>query len=233
VYGLTKANWLYASISTTFQPVFTIPADGKELEPTRSRGWEVGHKFEALRGRLIATTAFRKIANYNILIPLGGNLFEQAGKSSARVVDIDVEGNPGRGFHVVGSYGFADPQFDDFKSSATGANLRGNLLPQAPRHTSRVWITKNLQVGNRSSVMASLGGRYVADYFTNSANTIVLPSRTTFDGAIGFKRAKWDATVNLVNLTNRKSYFVSQINSSQFYPGPPFNAAISLRYRFE
>ena len=40
-------------------------------------------------------------------------------------------------------------------------------------------------------------------------------------------------SLNLVNLTNKKEYFVSQINGgTQLYPGPPFNATITLRYRF-
>ena len=69
-------------------------------------------------------------------------------------------------------------------------------------------------------------------YFTSSANAITLPGRTTFDGAIGFRMPAWDVAVNLVNLTNRQDYFVSQINGSQFYPGPPFNASVTLRYRF-
>ena len=34
------------------------------------------------------------------------------------------------------------------------------------------------------------------------------------------------------NLTNRERYYVSQINSSQFYPGPPFNATVTVGYRF-
>jgi iron complex outermembrane recepter protein len=44
VYSVTDHHWLYASSSTTFQPVFTIPADGRELAPTRSRGFEIGHR---------------------------------------------------------------------------------------------------------------------------------------------------------------------------------------------
>jgi len=233
VYSLTANHSLYTSTSTTFQPVNTIPADGKEFEPTRSRSVEVGHKFQALRGRLSATTAVRRILNYNILIPLGGNLFEQAGKSHSNIADFDLEGSLGRGYRAVASFGFADPIYDDFKSSATGANLRGNRLPHAPRQTARVWGTKSVQVGERSTVTMSLGGRYVSEYFTNSANTITLPSRLTFEGAVGFRRLAWDVVVNVMNLTNKERYFVSQINGgNQLYPGPPFNASVTIGYRF-
>ena len=232
VYAVNDKHWVYASTATTFQPVFTIPADAKELEPTRSRSFEVGHKFEAFNGRLSATTAFRRIINFNLLIPLGGNLFEQAGRSSSRVVDFDLEGSLGHGIRAIASYGFADPQYDDFKSSATGANLAGNQLAHAPRHTARVWGTKSLSLTKTVGLTASLGGRYVSDYFTNSANTVTLPSRLTFDSAVGVRLSALDVTVNLMNLTNNQDYFVSQINTSQFYPGAPFNASVTLRYRF-
>lgn len=233
VYAVTDNHWVYASASSTFQPVFTIPADGKEFEPTRSRSWEIGHKFEALRGRLVATSAFRRITNYNILLPLPtAGLFEQAGRSSSRAFDVDLEGNLSGGYHLLGSYGYADPKFDDFRSTATGTNLAGNRLQHAPAHTARLWGTKSFTLDGKASLFVSLGGRYVHDYFTNSTNTITLPSRLTFDGAIGFRQRVWDVTVNLVNLTNQASYFVSVINSSQFYPGQPFNASVTLRFRF-
>jgi len=31
---------------------------------------------------------------------------------------------------------------------------------------------------------------------------------------------------------NKARYFTSVINSTQLYPGPPFNATMTLRYRF-
>ena len=78
-----------------------------------------------------------------------------------------------------------------------------------------------------------LGSRYVGDYFTNAINTIVLPSRLTFDGVVSLRVDTVDVAVNLVNITNNERYFVSNINSgNQFYPGQPFNATVTVRYRF-
>jgi len=108
----------------------------------------------------------------------------------------------------------------------------GKRFPQAPKHLSRVWITKSLKVGQGSILNFSVGGRYVRHYFTNSANTAIIPSATTFDGGAGLSRRKYDISINFANLLNRGRYFVSQINSTQLYPGPPFNATLTLRYRF-
>lgn len=89
-----------------------------------------------------------------------------------------------------------------------------------------------MDVGEETKLNFSLGGRYVRHYFTNSANTTIMPSLTTFDGAVSLTRKKYDLQVNLGNLLNKARYFTSVINSTQLYPGPPFNATMTLRYRF-
>src|SRR5262249_2160496 len=149
-------------------------------------------------------TAIRKIVTYNSLIPLGGNLFEQAGKSSSRGVDFDLEGSLGRGIRAVASYGFTDSRYDNFKSTATGPSLRGNRVPNAPKHTGRVWLTKSWKRSEKTSIATSLGAHYVYRYFTNSTNTIVLPSQGTMDGGVSVRRPMWDAAVNLENLTGKE-----------------------------
>jgi iron complex outermembrane receptor protein len=190
-------------------------------------------KLQTTGRRLVAGLGIRKILNYNLLLPLGANFYDQAGKSSTRVLDFDLEGALGHGYRAIASYGFADPRYDDFKSSATGANLRGNRLPQAPKHVGRVWLTKTWRPRENSTLSASLGGRYVRHYFTNSANTIIIPSRVTFDGALTFGRPRWDVGVNAENILDKRRYFVSQINSgNQLYPGRPFNAFVTMHYRF-
>lgn len=235
VYALTDAHRIYVVSATQFSPNFQIPADGSTLEPTSARSFEVGHKFETARGRLTATTAFRRVLETNKVIGLGAGLFTQAGKASTRAFDFDLEGSLGRGFRAVASYGYADPTYDLFRqgTGATAIDLAGNQQQLAPHHTARVWGTKSLQLSRRASMTAGLGGRYVGDYFTNAINTIVLPSRLTFDGVVSFRVDALDVAVNLANLTNNDRYFVSNINSgNQFYPGQPFNATVTVRYRF-
>lgn len=110
----------------------------------------------------------------------------------------------------------------------------GRRFPHAPKHTSRIWITKAFRVGTTTRITASLGARYVYRYFANSANTAVVPSMSTMDGAISMRRGKYDVSVNLANLTDKEHYFVSQINGGgQLYPGQPFGATVTVGYRFQ
>ena len=145
VYALNDAHWLYAASATQFSPNFQIPADGSSLEPTTARSFEVGHKFETARGRLTASTAFRRVVEKNKVISLGAGLFSQAGQASTRALDFDLEGQAGHGVRTVLSYGYADALYDDFRSGNT--NLSGKQQQLGPRHTARVWGTRSFRVG--------------------------------------------------------------------------------------
>src|SRR5262249_3152520 len=110
----------------------------------------------------------------------------------------------------------------------------GKRFPHAPKHQSRVWLSKRFRIGEGTLLTASLGGRYVYHYFLSSANTAagVVPTRSTMDGAVNVIRVKYDVTVNFENITDKDRYFVSQW-AGNLYPGKPFNATLTVRYRFQ
>jgi iron complex outermembrane receptor protein len=232
VYSLPANHSVYFSSASSFQPITTVPADNREFEPERSHSYEVGHRWQSGRGRLTVNTGLRRIYRQNFLVAIGPQLFDQAGQASSKVADFDVLGELPRGLFTTTSYNFSGARYDDFLQQ-NGTNLKGNRLTHAPRHTGRIWLTKLWKVGENSSITGSIGGRYVNRYVANAANTVFVPSVFTMSGAAGFKRPRWDVMVNLENLTNKERYFTSQINGgNQLYPGQPFNAFVTLRFRF-
>jgi outer membrane receptor protein involved in Fe transport len=46
-----------------------------------------------------------------------------------------------------------------------------------------------------------------------------------------YRRKKWEYDLNVVNLFDRR-YWVSAIDDTQVYPGPPINVSGTIRYRF-
>jgi outer membrane receptor protein involved in Fe transport len=132
--------------------VNTVPTNGAILLPGRSKTYEIGQKWQALHRRLAINLALRRIIYYNLLIPLGGGNYDQAGKADANVADVDVDGDPGRGFHAVAAYGYALPRYDNYKTSATGQNLAGDQLEYAPRNTAKVWLTSSWRLGEATSL---------------------------------------------------------------------------------
>ncbi len=233
VYNFSQAHSVYFSSSSTFQPVTTISADNRQFDPKKSRSYDVGYRYFAFRNRMTATLGLRKINNRGDLVNVGPMLFEQVGRSSSKVVDFDLEGQLGRGIRMSANYGYALPRYDEFRNTA-GQDLAGFMLPHAPRHKARVWLTKLWKLSEKTTLSSSLGGNYSYRYFTNATNTVILPSRFTMDGALNLLRPRWEIGVNFNNLTDKDRYFVSQINGgNQLYPGQPFSAMMTVRYRFQ
>jgi iron complex outermembrane receptor protein len=161
-------------------------------------------------------------------------MFEQIGTSSTYNADVDIQGHVGGGFWVLAAWGYADSTIDALRADGSPQPNAGRRFAHSPRHTARLSITKTFELGDVTAVSVNLGGRHVSDYFLNSANTTAMPSRTTFDGAVTLRRGPYDIAVNLTNLLDKRYYFVSQINGGGLlYPGQPFNAALTLRYRFQ
>ena len=232
-----RAPWLhgfapYFSYNTSFNPATQIPADGSQLDPVINKSWEVGYRWQGLRNRLTIMNAYRRIQDQNRVVTISTGVFEQVGKATTYNTDLDINGNVGRGFSVLANYSYADSLIDRFRTDGLPQVNGGKRFAYNPKHISRVWITKSLNVGEESKLNFSLGGRYVRHYFTSTANTTMVPSLTTFDGAATFTRRKYDLQVNFANLLNKERYFPSVINSTQLYPGPRINATMTLRYRF-
>jgi iron complex outermembrane receptor protein len=209
----------YFSYNSSFNPVNSISADGRVLDPVLNKSFEIGNKWQGLNSRLTVLTAVRRIQDKNRVVSLGAGLFDQV--------------QLGHGISLLTNWGYADSKIEPFKADGTPQTNGGKRFPHAPKHMTRVWLTKSVKVNDSTRLSVSLGQRYEARYFADTANTAIVPSHSTMDGAVTLRRAKYDVTVNFANITNKQHYFVSQINSGgQLYPGEPFNAKMTVGYHF-
>ncbi|OFV98647.1 MAG: hypothetical protein A3H28_10470 [Acidobacteria bacterium RIFCSPLOWO2_02_FULL_61_28] len=228
VYTLTEGQEAYFGAASAFRPVETVPADGRELEPETGRSYEIGHRWRGLNGRFTVNSALYRIVRNNVVIALGNQRFDQAGQQSSKGVDLDINGEIGRGIRLVANYGYTLPRFDKYFESNGTLDLSGFRPQFTQRHAANLWITRSW----KSGLTASVGTRYLSSVFTDNANTIRLGGWTTFSGALGFRRSFYDWSLNAENLFNRQRYFVAQINSNQVYPGAPINVFTKLVFRF-
>jgi iron complex outermembrane receptor protein len=219
VYQFTPAYSTYASYATSFRPVNTVPADGRNLDPETGRQYEVGQRFETAGGRLVFNNAVYEILKRNVAIARGGGLFDQAGEQRSRGAEVEVTGEPMPLLHVTGSYGYTRAVFPYFISG--GADLSGKTPRFTPRHTFSLWSGYE----TRHGVGGNIGARYVSSVFTNNTNTTKWGGYTLVDAALSLNRGMVRYGVNLNNITNRR-YFVGSITgvdsrgvSEQLYPG--------------
>ncbi|MBM3762719.1 MAG: TonB-dependent siderophore receptor [Acidobacteria bacterium] len=229
-YLMAENQQLYFSGSSSFQPVNNVPADGRQLEPETGRAFEVGHRIQALGGRFKVDTALYQIKRQNVVIALPNANFEQAGRQSSRGLDLDINGNIGKGFRLIANYGYTLPRFDNFFAANRTVNLSGFRPRFTQRHATNLWLTKAWNNG----VTASIGNRYLSSMFVDNANTqnFKLGGFSTFSGAISYRRSFYQVGLNADNLFNRERYFVAGIYDTQVYPGAPLNVSATLRLFF-
>lgn len=228
VYSLTGNQQVYFSSASSFQPVTQLPADGRELVPETGLSYEAGHRWQGLSGRLKVSTALYRIIRKNVVIALANQEFDQAGQQSSKGLELDINGDIGRGFRLLANYGYTLPRFDEYFEANGALNLSGFRPQFTQRHAANVWLTKVW----RSGLTASIGTRYLSSVFANNANTIRLGGWTVFNGTIGYRQSFYEWSLNAENLFNRQRYFIAAINNNQVYPGQPINVFTTIRFRF-
>jgi iron complex outermembrane receptor protein len=224
----------YFSYNSSFNPVNQVQPDGTPLDPVENESFEVGNRWRGVDGRLSIMFAGRRLRDKNRVVNIGGGVFEQIGQTTTSNFDLDINGDVGAGFSVLAAYGYANSIIDPLRADGQPQVNGGLQFPNAPTHTGRLSVSKAIRLGSATGMRLNIGYRHVSEYFLNTANTLVMPPRDTIDAAVSVHRGQYDISLNLANLTNRSQYFVSQINSGgQLYPGQPFNATATIRYRFQ
>jgi outer membrane receptor protein involved in Fe transport len=187
----------------------------------------VGHRWQGLHGTLQTSIAWYHLERNNVVISRGAGRFDQAGQQSANGVDLDVKGSLGHGVNLIANYGYVVPRFDNFVES--GVNLSGFRPRFVPLHTANLWLTKQW----KSGITTSIGSQTVGSVYADNADTIRLGGWTTFRGAVGYTRPRWEFNLNAENLFNRQRYFTGADYSDQVYPGSPINVFATVRLRFK
>ncbi|MFN3323263.1 MAG: TonB-dependent receptor [Bryobacteraceae bacterium] len=224
VYSPVRTWQLYSSASSSFRPLFQVPADGRNLDPESGRNMEVGSRWEPVRG-LTVQTALYDLVKRNVAYTVAPQVFVQAGRQSSRGAEIDLNANLTRRWTVVAGYGYANARFDNFRQGAL--DLSGNLPRFVPLHTTNLWATRFWDNGLRISV----GSRYVGPLFTDNRNSVRLGGYTIWDVSAGWRQGRLEYSINAMNLLNKHRFFVGAINDRQVYPGTPLNLFCSIRLR--
>ena len=189
----------------------------KQLRFNREQltNYEVGLKGEVLNGGLgFALDAFQQnygdIQTAKLVPVLGGGgaliaVVSNAASARIRGFEGEVRVRPIKPFTVVGTLGYADARFKDYRdTTAGGAPLifDGKRIPNSPQLTASVTGTLRVPVSDR----LTLGGRvqysYVDGFFQDRDNTAALriPSRDSVDMSI---EAEIDARFRLAfNVSN-------------------------------
>ncbi|MDQ3144071.1 MAG: TonB-dependent receptor, partial [Pseudomonadota bacterium] len=221
---------LYAGAGTSVNPSIenmtqtNVSTDLANLDPEKSRTYEVGAKWDGFGGRLLLNAALFRTDKINARTDglAGEPTVVLDGKQRVDGVELGITGKLTPHWSVIGGYSYID---SEVRKSNDPAEV-GNRLRNVPDHSGSLWSVYKLPAG----LEVGGGVRYVGTRFTNEANTRRIDGYWLADATLGYEVSKLvSLRLNAFNLTDKR--YVDQVGGGHFVPGPGRSllATLSLR----
>jgi outer membrane receptor protein involved in Fe transport len=224
VYQPAERVDLYAQHATGFRPNYNLQPDGSTIEPETSRQFEVGQRLRLADARAEIHAALFHIEKRHIALSRPGGVFDLAGGIRSRGAEAELDLRPTARSRVSIGYGFTDAEYVDYVTAA--ADFSGRARPRSPRLS--VTASASLAFDNGIGVAANLQSR--GRQFLNDANTLALDGYALLNVSGSYTRGTVQLALTLSNVT-ATDYWASTLGDSQFYPGEPLRALVSVRIR--
>lgn len=237
LYRITDRGNAYFSYGTSLTPPgtanFTLSAqtnnqNSPNTKPQESRNYELGTKWDLLRGRLLVNAAAFHTINKNVIFTVDATavppIFNQDDGQRVNGVTLGGVGQITDRLQLIANFGYLDSELETQNS----AN-RGKRLLLTPRHSGSLWATYRLPFG------INLGGglRYTDSVFVNAANTIKVPGYQVVDALVEYPvNENLSFRLNVYNLTDESYIRSVNNNANRYNPGAPRAAMISANFRF-
>lgn len=232
VHNIRPNGSLYAAAGTSFNPSaegnvgLALSTSTVDLEPEKSRGYELGTKWDFLSSRLAVTAALFRTDKTNARTP-GLNPGDPAivleGEQRVDGLELGVSGSPTAPWYVFVGYTFLD---SEVLESNTPAEV-GKQLANTPEHSVSLWTTY------RFGTAFEIGGgaNYVGDRFNNNTETRVAPDYWLFDAMASYDVTNWlSLRLNITNLADER--YIDRVGGGHFIPGASRSAALTTQLKF-
>jgi catecholate siderophore receptor len=236
VYKPTVNASLYVSSGTSSNPSGNTLGDGTEnlatgnadLDPERSRTYELGTKWDLVDGRLSFTSALFRTDKSNARVALepGRNAPQRTiGEERIDGFEVGVVGDVTAKWHVLASYTWLDSEIVD--DGPVGAD-DGNVFPNTPSNSASVWTTYALL----PSFTIGVGATYVDRRFGDTENSIWIPAYVTYDAMAAYAiSGRTHLQFNVQNLTD-EAYFTRPYRNHYAAIGPGRSAVLTVSLDF-
>ena len=161
VYKPTPDSSLYVSYATSSTPPTISAGDqntgtgtGREnlattlLDPEETESFEIGAKANLFDDRLALSGALFQLTRTNAQIQVAPGIYEQAGETEVRGLELGISGNVTDRWQVFGGYTWMDSEL--VTGAYNSANI-GEALANTPEHTASLFTTyrvaPNLSLG--------------------------------------------------------------------------------------
>jgi catecholate siderophore receptor len=236
VYKPAENGSVYVSTGTSSNPSGNTLGDGTEnigennadLEPERSRNYELGTKWELFEGRLSLTSAVFRSAKTNARVavePGRGGRQQTIGEQQVDGFEVGMAGQLTESWRLQASYTRLDSAIVD---DGPVNSDEGNDFPNTPNNSANLWTTFELG----ESFLIGAGATYVDRRYGNSANTVWAPSYVIYDAMAALDLGeRFRLQLNLANLTD-EVYYVRPYANHYAAIGPARSAVLTASLNF-
>lgn len=219
----------YVSFSQSFVPNPGLSATGETFDPSDSRQWEVGVKYQPQGFEALFTLAYFDIVKSNVLtqdlVNTGFNVATGEVKSSG--VEVEGKFNLAESWDFTGSYSWTDAEIS--KDNRGNVGRRPSLVPA---HQASAWLNYTFYSGMLEGLSLGGGVRFVGSSFGDNANSIEVDARTVFDAGMSYKMNEHATlSVNATNLFD-KQYFTTCNPAYSCYEGDRRSVIGRLKVNF-
>ncbi|MEA2564088.1 MAG: catecholate siderophore receptor [Acidobacteriota bacterium] len=232
VYKPRPNGSIYVGAGTSFNPSaeaatgLNLSASTVELEPEKSRGYELGTKWDLLGSRLSLSAAAFRTEKTNARTPgiLPGDLpTVLQGEQRVEGMELGVSGALNSRWQAFLGYTW---MASEVLKSNTPAEV-GRELANTPEHSASLWTTYRL----RSNVEVGGGAQYVGDRFNNNTGTRVAPDYLLFDAMAAYDLSeRFTLRLNVSNLAGER--YIDRVGGGHFVPGAGRSVALTTALRF-
>ena len=233
VYDLTDTLSAYASYTSIFSPQSVMDVNGNTLAPVTGDTYEVGLKAAFFDERLNTSVALFRTKQDNFAVsdgnytPTGDDAYVAADGAVIRGIELELSGEILPDWQMQAS----------FTHTSTDLPPGFNMSVGIPQNTFKLFTSYRLP-GEWDKLTIGGGARW------ESASSFTQKNGTFPDGVTTEQDAFWvvdlmakydfsenvSAKLNIRNLFDKKYYASTNIYSNVW--GDPFNASLSLSYKF-
>jgi catecholate siderophore receptor len=232
IFEPTPEQSYYFSYSTSFNPSLeqlTSTTGTQQLPPETNEGFEVGAKYELLKGNLSLNGALFSITKNNQRTANPDGTYTPTGNVRVQGARIGVTGRITPEWQVFGGYAYLNGRILQGLSYINGiGNTTGNVPLNVPRDSANLWTTYTI----KDTYEIGGGVFYVGQRYANNANTVQVPAYTRFDLTAAYKQPTYEIRANVLNVFNTMYYdAIIASDGGRAVPGSGTTGLLTLTYR--
>jgi catecholate siderophore receptor len=237
VYKPLEIASVYFGTSTSFDPTVDAGTTGAglsdaatsinniNLDPEKSKNYEVGTKWELSGGRLLLTGALFRTEKTNARTRTTSNdPYILTGKQVVDGVEVSASGSIGEHLSVFGGYAFLDSAIDKTANPIE----QDEVLLLTPKHSFNAWTTYQL-----GSLTLGAGTQFLDNVTRSRTATgdVVLPSYWLFDFMVSYRLSnRLTVRLNTTNLGDKD--YVDRVGGGHYIPGAGRSGWLTAAFTF-